>query len=215
MYKKSNGKYGFKSLNIFGDLPGSLASSSGVAPGTISLPQQDAVYLYQLQLSNPYGLTDESLYVSKIVDVESFSRKVFLQLKKLQLVDAAGEVSTAGFERPNFGKDYTNSLSMIPVARQKDIVELLFWWDEETRRLKKLLAERKELVLMSSYAEDASQRENTRQLLDRIESKINVRPSQRIGKVERDEDLTDYAPQNKTQHATEKEPEDAPPAYSS
>lgn len=192
MYRKPSGKFGFHAINIFGDLPGSLSSSSGADPGHISLSHQDSLYLYQLQFPSPQLLTSESLTVAQIVGDASTARKIFTQLQKIGLLSQDGEVQTSAFDKPGFGKECVSALGMIPVSRQKQVVDLVFWWDEEGRRLEKLLGEKEELVVLlrDGMAEGGQQeRERVQGLLDRVVGKINTRPSQRDEVLERDGDL--------------------------
>lgn len=77
---------------------------------------------------------------------------------------------------------------MIPMSRQKQVVDLVFWWDEEGRRLGKLLGEKEELVVLRDGAE-GQERERVQLLLDRVVGKINTRPSQRDEVLEGDGDL--------------------------
>lgn len=214
MYRKSSGKIGFRPFQIFNDFPGSLSSSSGADPGHISNVQQDSVYLYQLQLPNPCALTEETLYVSKIIDHESVSRKVFQQLKKLDLLTVDNEVTTAAFGNPTFGKEFTHSLAMIPASRQKHIVDFLFWWDDETRRLHKLFEEKQELTVLRASSQDAARSDYFQLLLDRLQLKIQTRPSQRNAEIEQDKDLPNIEAAAMGKAETGGSLGENPPAYS-
>ncbi|RMZ77151.1 hypothetical protein DV737_g4510, partial [Chaetothyriales sp. CBS 132003] len=110
---------------------------------------------------------------------------------------------------------FIHQLASINVVRQRELINMLFWWEEETQRLKKLIAEEKELDGMIDAAEelfftqqqpqDESDRENahdvgnndvgTKEKLDqlkfareRIRMKMRQRPSQRRADVEADKD---------------------------
>ncbi|KAK4911992.1 hypothetical protein LTR66_017318, partial [Elasticomyces elasticus] len=188
MYRKSDGKVGFSSQNLlFNDYPGALSSSSGLDPGSLPLNQKDSVYLYQLQHSNPCALTTETFHVSRIIDNESNSKKVFHKLQKLKLFTTAGEVDTATFDDPKFGKHLTSKLAFTSVARQKQVVDFLFWWNDEAARLRKLIGEEEELQGMTASGQGVDQ--DVKSLLDRVNAKIGARPSQRNAEIEQDVDF--------------------------
>lgn len=74
------------------------------------------------------------------------------------------------------------------MSRQKQVIDLVFWWDEEGRRLGKLMGEKEELIGLRDGVE-GQERERMQMLLDRVQKKIGTRPSQRDEVLEGNGDL--------------------------
>jgi hypothetical protein len=72
-------------------------------------------------------------------------------------------------------------------TQQRQVIVALFWWEEETQRLRKLLAERRELETLTAES-SAEALPQYRRLLERVNAKIMARPSERLQAVEEDAD---------------------------
>ena len=133
--------------------------------------------------TNPYGLVPTSLQASQILDTEHISSKAHKKLVKAGVLSATDNT----IDTSKIDANFTHELSFVPAYRQKQIVDLLFWWEEECHRLRRLQAERTELQSLVDSS-DGADKALYKQLLDRVENKISAKPSQRIEAMEKDED---------------------------
>ena len=183
MYHKANGTKGFSFSRFINNATPSMMFDSAKDPGHISMLQKDMFYSHQLQLSYPYGLSPTSLQASGILDTEGISSKTYKKLQQSGVVfETDGTVDTNKID-----KNFTHNLAAISVVRQKQIVDLLFWWEEECMRLRKLYGEREELEDLVTGASGQSL-EMYRQLLERVKGKIAAKPTERIEELEKDQD---------------------------
>lgn len=173
--------------------------------------QKDMLYDYQSYLPIPYALDEGSIEASMIVASKLVSKQAFKGLQKAGVVSCDGIVDTT-----KINKNFMHDVAVLASYHQKQVIDMLFWWEEETMRLKKLLGERKELesLIVCSSAEAMP---TYAKLLDRVRKKIDARPSQRDHLMEIDEDdLMARAMSGgmmELQHARPP-PDELPPAYS-
>ncbi|RMZ86339.1 hypothetical protein DV736_g6436, partial [Chaetothyriales sp. CBS 134916] len=170
MDRKRNGSLGF-SFTRFANtaVPNFFADTSPSTVSALAGLRKDMCYAHQFSSPNPFALDERSFYIAGVVDNES-----------------------------KIGKAFGHQMACINVMQQRELINMLFWWEEETQRLKKLIAEEKELDGMIDAAEDESgnadgdgTRENLDQLKfarERIRMKKRQRPSQRRADVEADKD---------------------------
>jgi len=200
MYRKRNGSLGFSFTrfanaavpNFFDDpTPSYHVDMTGY--------RRDMCYMHQIASQNAYALDERSFYVAGIVDSESVSKRVHAKLLKNGILkEEDGSVDTY-----KIGPRFPHQLALLNLNRQKDLVGMLFWWEEECQRLRKLDAEQKDLDTLISESdekmtqseEDSAERQNTKETIDqlkfareRIRMKRRQRPSQRDPDVEADKD---------------------------
>lgn len=148
----------------------------------MSAIQKDLFYDYQSYRPVPYALDAGSIEAAMIVNRKAVSKQALKGLQKAGVVSLGGEVDTTKIDR-----HFRNHLAVLTSSRHKQVIDLLFWWEEETMRLKKLLSERVELEAL--LAESSAEAMPTyRQLLDRVNAKIKAKPSERKSVIENDED---------------------------
>ncbi|OAP64255.1 hypothetical protein AYL99_00227 [Fonsecaea erecta] len=213
MYRKRNGSLGF-SFTRFANaaVPNFFADETPSRTVDLTGYRRDMCYMHQIASADPYTLDERSFYVAGVVDSESVSRKVYAKLKKNEILRAEdGMVDTH-----KIGPRFPHQLALLNIYRQKDLVGMLFWWEEECQRLRKLDAEERDLDALiaesevkqqlttttttaaAAVAEDDGAEESqqaVKETLDqlkfareRVRMKRRQRPSQRDPAVETDTD---------------------------
>ncbi|KAL2428743.1 Vanillyl-alcohol oxidase [Exophiala dermatitidis] len=200
MYRKRNGSLGF-SFTRFANaaVPNFFADALPSHSGDLTAFRQDMCYMHQVTSADPYALDERSFYVGGIVDSEKLSKRIHKTLKKYEILKAEdGTVDTY-----KIGPRFPHQLAFLNINRQKDLVGLLFWWEEECQRLRKLNAEEKELDSiiadmvhnLEHLGPDSPEEQHLKINLDqlkfvreRIRMKKRQRPSQRHPDVEADRD---------------------------
>lgn len=184
-------------------------------------------YAHQIASSNPYALDERSFYVAGVTDNEGMSKKVYKALRKHNIMREDGTLDTY-----KIGPSFAHQLACINMVRQRELVNMLFWWEEEDKRLRKLMDEEKELTSMIKESEkqvdEDGEVEGRREMLDqlkfareRVRMKRRQRPSQRRADVENDaDDLMEVfhgrsksAPQIHADPAQQQEDRGQPPEY--
>ncbi|ETN45368.1 uncharacterized protein HMPREF1541_09199 [Cyphellophora europaea CBS 101466] len=198
MYRKRNGSLGFSMTrlahtvvpNFFGDDSPTLAAA-------LTPHRRDMTYMHQLASANPHALDEHTFYVAGVTDNEASSRKVFRALRKHGVLRAEDDATV---DTTHIGRGFVNQVACISVARQRELVNMLFWWEEECQRLTKLEAEEAELtglidaVVVGGEDDDTGRRQEQERLdqlkfaRERVRMKRRQRPSQRMDEVENDED---------------------------
>lgn len=198
MYRKRNGSLGF-SFTRFANaaVPNFFADVTPTTTVDLTGYRRDMCYMHQITAANPYALDERSFYVAGVVDTESVSKRVYTKLRKHEMIREDGTVDTFKIS-PRF----PHQLALLNLNRQKDLIGMLFWWEEECQRLRKLEGEEKELDTLISESElnltklsEDEDRQGPKQTLDqlkfareRIRMKRRQRPSQRDPDVEADKD---------------------------
>lgn len=209
MFRKRNGSLGFSVSNFVNAAVPSLGM--GTVPNAwCAALGQDMLYAHQMssrQPGAPFALDEHSLFVGGICEHEGTSLKVFHKLGRAGILDEQGCVLTHKIE----GKKFPHQVPILSQPRQRDLVNLLFWWEEECQRLRKLIDEEKELSKQikrierkdqGDVAEEESETDENltdglrddherRQLLDnmrfereKLRMRIRQRPSERRADVE-------------------------------
>jgi len=117
------------------------------------------------------------------------------------------------------GPKFIHQLAFISQAAQKNLINVLFLWEEEIQRLRKLDEEEKELTMLLTQAEaeisEAADRERIDQIKfarERVRMKKRQRPSERDSAIEADTDAT-VAQAFQARTASSGMPGETPPAY--
>ena len=180
MYRKPDGSYGASFGHFINNFIPSMMGASG-DPGHVSMPQKDMFFSHHINQSDPCALCPTSLWASAIIDHKTVSGDIFKKLQKIGVVSQQGIVDTTKIDAK-----FTHHLAKIPAYQQKQVIDLLFWWEEECGRFRKLQGEEAELTaLIRDYAND---RDVYSRMLNRVRNKKKTVPSQRNEAVERDED---------------------------
>jgi hypothetical protein len=169
--------------NMFDDL--SAPKAAAMAP-----LRRDMLYAYQLASSNFYALDERSFSVAGIVDSERMSKRVYKALKKYGMLKEDGKIDTT-----HIGPKFIHQMMFVDVYWQKELVNLLFWWQEECQRYAKLVDEDKELSGMITAAERHAAEDTSdvarKEALDQVKfarewvrMKIRQGPSQRRAHTE-------------------------------
>lgn len=176
---------------------------------------RETLYSHQISLlarsqpNAPYALEPRSIFVSGICDTETNARKVFVRLTDARILDN-GLVRTSSID----GKRFAHQIKCLTVSRQRDLVELLFWWEEECMRLRKLLDGEQELGNLIKQIEtgntwgDPEAYDDERRLdleklkfeRERLRMRVRQRPSERREDIEADQDKLFEKAQRVDQH---------------
>ncbi|KAK5947856.1 hypothetical protein OHC33_011121 [Knufia fluminis] len=193
MYGKRNGSLGISFTRFINNAIPNLAADPHRFDHIPKLGQ-DMLYAHQLAAQHsgaPYSLDERSFFVGGICDNESVSRKVFRKLTDAGILDGSACVDTRNLD----GKKFAHQVAVLSVSRQRDLVNLLFWWEEECQRLRKLISEEKELSEsidnVLQHGQDGRDDTDEQQLLERlrferekVRMRIRQRPSERRDDIE-------------------------------
>lgn len=195
MYRKRNGSLGF-SFTKFADaaVPNFFADDPISHAGDLHPQRHDLCYMHQIASENPFAFDERTFYVAGVTDNENMSKKVFKALRKHEILRGDNTIDTY-----KIGPNFAHQLACINMVRQRELVNLLFWWEEECQRLRKLLDEEEELNKLIEETEryvaendnDVMKKESLDQLKfarERVRMKKRQRPSQRRPDVENDSD---------------------------
>jgi hypothetical protein len=127
--------------NMFDDL--SAPKAARLAP-----LRRDMLYAHQLCSKNFCALDERSFSVAGVVDSERMSKRACKALQKHGMLQPDGRVDTT-----QIGPKFLHQMSFMDAYRQRELVNLLFWWQEECQRYAKLVDEDKELTDMIAEAE--------------------------------------------------------------
>ncbi|KAK7888552.1 hypothetical protein LTR67_008898 [Exophiala xenobiotica] len=158
MYRKRNGSLGFSFTRFaHAAVPNFFADESPVRTADLTTWRRDMCYMHQIASGDgAYALNERSFYVAGVVDSEGVSKKVYKALRKNGILreeegrrDGAGAV----VDTHRIGVRFPHQLAMLNIVAQKDLVGMLFWWEEECQRLRKLDDEERELDGLVGEAE--------------------------------------------------------------
>jgi hypothetical protein len=102
--------------------------------------RRDMLYGHQVASTNFYALDEQSFAIAGIVDSKSMSKRVYNALHKCKILKEGGIVDTT-----QIGPRFIHQMSFIDVSRQRELINLLYHWQEECQRFKKLTDEYEEL----------------------------------------------------------------------
>jgi hypothetical protein len=181
----------------------------------VSPQRRDIVYVHQINTLEPAALDENAFYVGGVCDREKQSQRIHSALlKNGVLTTPEGLVDTT-----KIGPKFTHQLAFISRMAQKNLIYLLFWWEEETLRWNKLCEEEKELTRMISDAEAETRGQTDAETLDqlkfareRVRMKKRQRPSQRNPDIESDTDAT-VAKAFNIRRQSDARPGEMPPPY--
>ena len=204
MFRKRNGSIGFSFTSFVQNAVPSMGMSPAAPKYWCADLGQDMLYMHQMAAKHPgapFALDERSLFVGGICEAEGTAAKVFNKLRKAGVLDDEGCVHTNMID----GKQFLHQVPILSQPRSRDLINLLFWWEEECQRLRKLLDEEKmlgkeikrlEKIIATTEADntgsdDEQDDQQQRQLLDnlkfereKIRMRIRQRPSQRRHDVE-------------------------------
>lgn len=143
MYRKRNGSFGFSFTSFINNAVPNLAADPRRFDYVPALGK-DMLYAHQISSkhpNSPYALDERSLFVGGICDTESVSVRVFHKLAKAGIIDGQDCIDT----KQIIGKKFSHQIAILSVSRQRELINLLFWWEEECVRLRKLVSEESDL----------------------------------------------------------------------
>jgi hypothetical protein len=215
MYRKQNGSMGFSFGRLVTNAIPNFATDGAGVWVEVSPQRRDMLYMHQINTPEPEALDENAFYVAGVCDRERQSQRIHSALlKNGVLTTPDGLVDTT-----KIGSKFIHQLAFISQAAQKNLIHLLFWWEEETQRWKKLSEEEKELTSMILEAEVQAKGSTEEETLDqlkfakeRVRMKKRQRPSQRNPAIESDTDAT-VAKAFNTRRKSDARPGEMPPPY--
>ena len=215
MFRKRNGSTGFSFNRLMTNAFPNFATDGAGVWTEVSPQRRDILYAHQTNAATPEALDENAFYVVGVCDGERQSQRVHSALLKngcLTIPD--GMVDTY-----KIGPKFLHQLAFLSQTVQKNLINVLFWWEEETHRLRKLNEEEKELTTMITEAnaqlEDTRDNEALDQLKfarERVRMKKRQRPSERDPAIETDTDAT-VAEAFNTRRKSDARPDELPPTY--
>jgi hypothetical protein len=148
MYRKRDGSLGFSFTRLaHAAVPNFFADVSPVRTADLTAWRRDMCYMHQIASADgPYALDERSFYVAGVVDSEGVSKKVYKALRKNGILrEEEDRRDGAVVDTHRIGARFPHQLAMLNIVAQKDLVGMLFWWEEECQRLRKLDDEEREL----------------------------------------------------------------------
>ena len=177
MYKKPEGKTGFSFGRLITNAVPNFANSNAKDDSELSLEQQDRLFAHQIKLENPKVLDNMSFFACSVVgkptcssfcasqpesdheftapaEAKTHSASVLKSLKKVGIVSPTdGSVHTE-----KITKHFANQVPEISIHRQRKLVALLFFWEEELVRWRLLDEEEAEIKkTMETHGEEHEQ----------------------------------------------------------
>jgi hypothetical protein len=215
MYRKQNGSMGFSFGRLITNAIPNFATDGAGVWVEVSPQRRDMLYMHQINTPEPEALDENAFYVAGVCDRERQSQRIHSGLlKNGVLTTPDGVVDTT-----KIGSKFLHQLAFISQAAQKNLIHLLFWWEEETQRWKKLSEEEKELTSMILEAEVQAKGSTEEETLDqlkfareRVRMKKRQRPSQRNPAIESDTDAT-VAKAFNIRRKSDARPGEMPPPY--
>ncbi|MCJ1429238.1 hypothetical protein MMC29_007151 [Sticta canariensis] len=141
--------------------------------------QQDDLFRFQLTQPDPRILSEQSFYVAGIVDYPSLSTRILIALRKASILTSSSPfVHTSLITRK-----FPHQLAIISVQRQRTLVGLLFFWEEELVRWRLLDDEEEEIRRIIGEEEAAGEGgemgEELRVALGKVVAKRSMPPGLR------------------------------------
>jgi hypothetical protein len=111
------------------------------------------------------------------LETKHYAHSIFGSLTKLGVVDA----STGRPDTTKIDKNFVSKISIISVPKQRELADLLFWWEEELTRWRLLDEEQAEIEGVTSAAGEGSLQDEAelQERMQVIEAKRRVLPSLR------------------------------------
>ena len=142
--------------------------------------RRDMLYMHQISTPKPEALDENAFFVVDVCDKERQSQRIHSALLKNGVLTTPEDLVDT---YKDWSKIHTSALLHRPT--QKNLINVLFWWEEETQRFWKLVEEEKELGTMISELETRPEETTDKETLDklkfareRVRMKKRQRPSQ-------------------------------------
>jgi hypothetical protein len=170
------------------------------------------LYMHQINTAEPQAPDENAVYVAGVCDSERQSPRTHSTiLKNGVLTTPDGLVDTS-----KIGPKFTHQLTFISQAAQKNLINVLFLWEGESQRLRKLDEELTNMISEAeAHPEETADKERVDQLKfarERVRMKERQRPSQRDVAIETDTDAT-VAEAFKVRAQNDARPGEMPPTY--
>ncbi|WPG99917.1 Hypothetical protein R9X50_00273800 [Acrodontium crateriforme] len=158
---------------------GSMFGRTGTGPrptDDLTIPTRDDLFDLQIRSDDFTRLTAESLRVAKIVETKQYANSVLRGCIRCGVINAeTGQPDTTKINR-----DMVNKIAIISVPKQRELVNMLFFWEEEMMRWRLLSREEDDLTSqLSNSTLSANALVHAKENLQIVQAKKRVPPSRR------------------------------------
>jgi hypothetical protein len=175
MFKSTDGSKHFSFSRFINNAVPNLASAP--IDTDLSTTELDALFTHQLTQTDFLTLSDQSFLHAGITTSPKTSASIHKALLKNGVL-AQGAVNTSAID-----KNFAHDLAIVTSHAQKKIVNVLFFWEEEGMRWRKLSGEKEELeVVIKETKEAGGDVGSYEKRLVEAEGEMGLRPSLRNGK---------------------------------
>jgi hypothetical protein len=143
--------------------PTLAASSSSDADTDLPITKADALFQHQISLPSPSYLSDQSFFIAGIADQLSLSNRIHKSLLKSGVIlpyteegrqSGTGDTSCLPVNTVKIIKCLPNGLSYVSIYKQKVLINMLFFWQDECQRFRLLDNEEEDIrALMHQESE--------------------------------------------------------------
>jgi hypothetical protein len=142
----------------------------------LSPNELDSLFMHQLGEPDPLLLSPQAFLNAGITSSPKVSASIHKALIKKSILSTASPVVNTSA----IGKNFTHDLAMITSHAQKKVINLLFFWEEEGQRWKKLIGEQEELkVVIEAEKSSGGDVGSYEKRLVEVEGLMRLRPSLR------------------------------------
>ncbi|KAF4637384.1 hypothetical protein G7Y89_g686 [Cudoniella acicularis] len=158
-------------------------------------PRKDIIFAFQILQPNPLALIPLSLKIAKITGTDQYSNSVFRSAQKEGIISQEGYPVTS-----KINANLVNRIAILSLPKTKELVNLLFFWEEESTRLRMLQEEEQEIdvILQEMDGVDGERQSHERMELELRLAQVKIRramvPSKRTagGLARGEEELPGY-----------------------
>jgi hypothetical protein len=188
MFKSSDGSTKFSFNRLISNAIPNIASAP--IDTELSPTELDSLFMHQLGEPDPLLLSAQAFLNSGITSSPKVSGSIHKALVKNNVLSTTSPVVNTSA----IGKNFTHDLAMITSHAQKKVINLLFFWEEEGQRWKKLIGEQEELkVVIEAEKSGGGEVGSYEKRLVEVEGLMRLRPSLRGEGTREREDLPAYA----------------------
>src|SRR5271170_6214101 len=163
MFRKHNGSLGFSFGRLMTNTIPNFATDGAGVVIEVSPQRRDMLYMHQVATATPECLNETSFYVAGVCDQERQSQKIHSALVENGVLLPDGKIDTN-----RITPQFVHQLAFISTAAQKNLINVLFLWEEELQRLQKLNDEEEELTTLITRAESQPEENVDKEHVDQM-----------------------------------------------
>ncbi|KAF3041032.1 hypothetical protein E8E11_004148 [Didymella keratinophila] len=187
MYKTEDGKKKFSFTKFMSNTVPNIAGAS--QDTDLSTREEDLAFIHQLGQPDPLVLSSEVFAHAGITS----ELKISGSIHKALLKNGVLEQGSPTVHTENITKNFANQVPGITSHAQKKLINLLFFWEEEGQRWKKLIGELEELkIVIAEERESGGNIGTYEKRLAEVEGEMRLRPSLRSQQAQANAQLPGY-----------------------